>query len=219
MEPGACRRARVGDRRRRGRPKRSTSSRPWRRRRTRRRGRARPGAAGRPRRPAPVRSSRPRIFAAFSTEECACSDATTTGLSGASSRAAARPTSVDVEAVSSMCPCQPAGKPEQVGDPVEDDAFELGRRGRRAPEDRVLVDASPRAARRGSPARSSRSRSTRSSAATASASSPGSRISSSRARTAENGSPRVGRSTEAAASAPSPGSTCASTGSSSTRSR
>ncbi len=56
------------------------------------------------------RTSIPRIRAAFSTEECACSEQTTRRLPVAS-RAAASAASVDVEAVSSMWPCQPEGRP------------------------------------------------------------------------------------------------------------
>ncbi len=49
--------------------------------------------------------------AAFSTDEWACSEQTTTPASGRSVRAAASAARVDVDAVSSMCPCHPAGSP------------------------------------------------------------------------------------------------------------
>ena len=48
--------------------------------------------------------------AALSTDECACSEQTTT-LRPVTCRAAISAASVDVEAVSSMCPCQPSGSP------------------------------------------------------------------------------------------------------------
>ena len=50
-----------------------------------------------------VRYSSPRIRAAFSTEKCACSEPYTTPP-GRIVRAAARAASVEVDAVSSMCP-------------------------------------------------------------------------------------------------------------------
>ncbi len=56
------------------------------------------------------RSSIPSIRAAFSTDECACSEQTTT-LRPVMCRAAMSAASVDVDAVSSMCPCQPSGNP------------------------------------------------------------------------------------------------------------
>ncbi len=48
--------------------------------------------------------------APFSTEECACSEQTTT-LRPVARRAAMRAASVDVEALSSMWPCHPRGMP------------------------------------------------------------------------------------------------------------
>jgi hypothetical protein len=52
----------------------------------------------------------PSIRAAFSTEECACSEHTTRSRPVAS-RAAISAARVEVEALSSMCPCHPAGSP------------------------------------------------------------------------------------------------------------
>ena len=57
-----------------------------------------------------LRSSIPSIRAALSAAECACSEQTTT-LRPVVCRAAIRAASVEVEAVSSMCPCQPGGSP------------------------------------------------------------------------------------------------------------
>ena len=57
-----------------------------------------------------LRSSIPSIRASFSTEECACSEQTTT-LRPVTWRAAMSAASVEVEAVSSMWPCQPSGRP------------------------------------------------------------------------------------------------------------
>ena len=48
---------------------------------------------------------------AFSTDECACSEQITARRSGTASRAATSAAKVEVEAVSSMCPCQPGGSP------------------------------------------------------------------------------------------------------------
>ena len=47
---------------------------------------------------------------ARSTEECACSEATTTRRSGSAVRAAHSAASVEIEAVSSMWPCQVGGR-------------------------------------------------------------------------------------------------------------
>ncbi len=58
-----------------------------------------------------LRTSSPAMRQAFSTEECACSEHTTTRRPGAASRAATSAAKVEVEAVSSMCPCQPSGRP------------------------------------------------------------------------------------------------------------
>ncbi len=57
-----------------------------------------------------LRSSIPSIRAALSTDECACSEQTTT-LRPVTCRAAISAARVDVDAVSSMCPCQPSGSP------------------------------------------------------------------------------------------------------------
>ena len=57
-----------------------------------------------------LRSSMPNIRAFFSTDECACSEQTTT-FRPVTWRAAISAASVDVDAVSSMCPCQPSGRP------------------------------------------------------------------------------------------------------------
>jgi len=57
-----------------------------------------------------LRSSIPSIRASFSTEECACSEQATT-LRPVTCRAAISAASVEVEAVSSMWPCQPSGSP------------------------------------------------------------------------------------------------------------
>ena len=65
-----------------------------------------------------LRSSSPSMRAAFSTDECACSEQTTT-LRPVAWRAAISAASVEVDAVSSMWPCQPAREAEQLGDPVE----------------------------------------------------------------------------------------------------
>ena len=58
-----------------------------------------------------LRTSMPSMRAAFSTDECACSEQTTTLRPGRSPGRAASAASVEVEAVSSMCPCQPGGRP------------------------------------------------------------------------------------------------------------
>ncbi len=52
----------------------------------------------------------PSMRAAFSTDECACSEQTTT-LRPVTCRAAMSAASVAVDAVSSMWPCQPSGSP------------------------------------------------------------------------------------------------------------
>ena len=86
-----------------------------------------------------LRSSIPSIRAPFSTDECACSEQTTT-LRPVTWRAAISAASVEVEAVSSMWPCQPVGQAEQLRDPVADEPLELGRRRRGAPQERHLVE-------------------------------------------------------------------------------
>ena len=84
-----------------------------------------------------LRSSIPSIRAAFSTDECACSEQAT-AFRPVTWRAAISAASVDVEAVSSMCPCQPSGRPSSCR--AQSAAqLELGRRRRGAPEDRDLV--------------------------------------------------------------------------------
>ena len=57
-----------------------------------------------------LRSSIPSMRASFSTDECACSEQTTT-LRPVTCRAAMSAASVEVDAVSSMWPCQPSGRP------------------------------------------------------------------------------------------------------------
>ena len=52
----------------------------------------------------------PSSLAAFSTDECACSEHSTT-RPGNACRAAARAARVEVDAVSSMCPCHSRGSP------------------------------------------------------------------------------------------------------------
>ena len=104
----------VGDRRAPGRPTSTTSSRRSRRPRTRRRGRATSGRMRNSSSTGTLRSSSPSIRAAFSTDECACSEQTTTRASGCTCARPRARASVDVDAVSSMCPCQPSGQPEQL---------------------------------------------------------------------------------------------------------
>ncbi len=57
-----------------------------------------------------VRSSIPSMRAPFSSAECACSEPTAT-LRPVTWRAAIMAASVEVEAASSMWPCQPSGSP------------------------------------------------------------------------------------------------------------
>ncbi len=59
-----------------------------------------------------LRSFIPSIRAAFSTDECACSEQTTVERPVAS-RAAMIEARVEVEALSSMWPCQPLGRPSR----------------------------------------------------------------------------------------------------------
>ena len=134
VEPRARGRAAVGDRRDRDRPTSSTSSRRWRR--------PRPtssssSASARMRNASSagiLRSSMPSMRAALSAAECACSEQTTT-LRPVVCRAAISAASVEVDAVSSMWPCQPLGQPDQLRDPVADEQLELGRGRRRPPEE------------------------------------------------------------------------------------
>ncbi len=70
----------------------------------------RPGGAGTRRRPRSCTSGSSSSRAALSTEEWACSEQRTLRL-GRRWRAAASAARVEVEAVSSMCPCSPSGRP------------------------------------------------------------------------------------------------------------
>ena len=76
---------------------------------------------------------------ARSTEECACSEATTTRRSGSAVRAAHSAASVEIEAVSSMWPCHVGRQVEQLAEPRERELLEFGDRRRRAPEHAVGV--------------------------------------------------------------------------------
>ncbi len=72
-----------------------------------------PSASARIRNPESLGTTRiciPSIRAAFRTDECAWSEHTTTSRPVAS-RAAISAAIVEVEAVSSMCPCHPDGSP------------------------------------------------------------------------------------------------------------
>ncbi len=86
-----------------------------------------------------LRSSIPSMRASLSAAECACSEQTTT-FRPVSSRAAIRAVRVEVEAVSSMCPCQLAGRPSSWASQSRVTQLELGRGGRGAPEERHLVE-------------------------------------------------------------------------------
>ena len=111
VQPDACR---ARTRPRSGRPGRSSSSRSSRSSRRRRTRPLRSSASGRSRNASSTgvaRASRPRSRHAFSTEECACSEQTTTRASGLAPRAAASAAIVPVDAVSSRWPCRPAGSP------------------------------------------------------------------------------------------------------------
>ena len=57
------------------------------------------------------RTSSSSSRAAFSVEECVCSEQTTTRLPGAAARAAASAVTRPAEAPSSMCPCIGSGSP------------------------------------------------------------------------------------------------------------
>ena len=63
----------------------------------------------------------PSIRAAFSSGGVRVLGADDDVAPRSSCRAAISAASVDVEAVSSMWPCQPAGQPEQLRDPVADE--------------------------------------------------------------------------------------------------
>jgi hypothetical protein len=56
-------------------------------------------------------SSSPAMRQPFATDECACSEHSTRRRPPPASRAATRAAKVEVEALSSMCPCQPGGRP------------------------------------------------------------------------------------------------------------
>ncbi len=139
MEPDARLARRRRRSRARGRPRRSMSSRRSRRRRMRRRGRARPGGGGRRRRPALSAArgrassppSRPTSARARSNDDRPIGRELACRREADERRRRGRVLDMSV----------PTGREaEQVGYPVEDDALQLGRRRRRAPEDRVLVD-------------------------------------------------------------------------------
>ena len=85
-------------------------------------------------------------------------------------RAAISAAIVEVEAASSMWPCQPAGQAEQLRDPVAHHALELGRRRRGAPQDRHRVQRGGEHLGEDRRARAPTPRSRRSSAGAASAS-------------------------------------------------
>ena len=86
------------------------------------------------------RSSSPSICAALSIDECVCSEQTTTRRSGIASRAAASAVSVAIDAVSSMWPCQLAGRPSSCASQPVDVLLELRQRRAGAPEDPDLVE-------------------------------------------------------------------------------
>ena len=94
----------------RGRSTRTRSCRPWRRQPRRRRARDRPSASPGSRRPAPCAAPSRASARPSRSRSAACSEATTT-LRPVVCRAAISAASVDVDAVSSMWPCQPSGSP------------------------------------------------------------------------------------------------------------
>ena len=123
----------------RDRPTSSRSCRRSRRPRRRRSDRARRRACGRRRRPATWRISRPRMRAARSTEECACSEATTTRRSGsARARRAERRERRDRRRVLDVA-VPLGGQAEQLAEPRERQLLELGDCRRGAPEHPVGV--------------------------------------------------------------------------------
>ena len=126
--------------------------------------------------------------------------------------------SVEVDAVSSMWPCQLARQAEQLGQPVQRHHLELGRRRRSAPEDLRHVQRRCEQLREDARLRARRREIGEETADAASALSPAAAPRRGRASTAENGSPASGGDSGSARRI-SPGSTCASTGSSRTRSR
>ena len=172
----------------------STSCRPWRRPRTRRRGRAR--RAQQSSSTGDCRKVEPRIFTAFSTDEWACSEATTTRSSGVLPRRGQRDKCRRRRGVLDVA--VPAGRQaEQLRHPVEHDPSSSVEAGdvRQRIAFWLIVAARSSARIAGS---DSRCRSTRSTAATASAVIAGKRISSTSRSTAENGSPCSGADAAAA---------------------
>ena len=121
-----------------GRPRRTTSCRRSRRRTRRRRGRSRRPCIRSSSSTGTLRSSIPSMRASFSTEECACSEQTTT-LRPVTCRAAISAASVDVDAVSSMWPCQPSGRPSSCRTQSTTRSSSSVDGGRRAPDERDLV--------------------------------------------------------------------------------
>ena len=139
VEPDALARGCVGDRGHRIDRARGGGSRPSRRPRT---PRSRSSASGRRRNSSStgvVRGSSSSRRHAFSTDECACSEQTTTRAPGLAWRAAASAVIVAVEAVSSIWPCSPARQAEELREPVERHLLQLLESRRRAPEDPDLV--------------------------------------------------------------------------------
>ena len=199
------------------RPMRSTSCRPWPRRRTPRRGRARQGEAGRRRRPASPQLEVEDLHCLLHRgvgvlrrdDDPLPGSELARGRQRDESRRRRRVLDVAV----------PAGRqPEQLRHPVEHDALQLGRGRRRAPEDRVLVERGREELREDRGLRARDARSTRRTAGDCQCVIAGRRISSTSFSTAENGSPCSGA-VAGSRERTYPGSTCASTGSSPTRSR
>ena len=203
-----------------GRPRSKKSCRRWRRRPPRRRGpalaRARRGAGGIRRRLGSSLVSSPSIRAAFSTDECACSEQRTREPP-VTCRAAMSAASVEVDAESSMWPCHPPGSPSSwrsqssVSSSSSVEAGEV--RQMNATWLRVAASSSARIA--GSAAEMAKYPKKRGLCQLVIA---GSRISSRSRSTAANGSPSSGGE-GGSARRTSPGRTCASTGSSLTCSR
>ena len=140
-----------------GRPTSSRSSRRWRRRRRRRRARARRAACGTRRRSAPcaapcrasARPSRRTSARARSRRRRSGPSSCRAAISAAKRRGRGGVLDVPV----------PAGRqPEQLRDPVADEQLELGRAPAPCARGSRPGSASPRAARRGSPARTPRDR-------------------------------------------------------------
>ena len=154
--------------------------------------------------------------APFSTDECACSEQTTT-LRPVTWRAAISAASVDVDAVSSMCPCQPSGRPSSCrtqSTTRSSSSVDAGD-ARQCSATWFIAAAISSARMPGSDAVTAKYAKKRGCCQFVSAGT----ISSSRSRsTFANGSPCSGGDAGSFAES-SPGSTCASTGSSPTRSR